>query len=87
MSTLSQLTMLVMSSHVLHTRYAATSPTTSLNRPLTLSLQSQVVNIVDFYKICAVKAMLTFQEDDGGVRGEVVARLRDVVGEVAAYLV
>ena len=43
--------------------------------------------IVDFYKIRAIKAVLTFQEDDGGVIGEVVARLGDVVGEVVAYLV
>ena len=31
--------------------------------------------------------MFSFQEDDGGVRGEVVVRLGDVVGEVVAYLV
>ena len=34
-----------------------------------------------------IKAVLTFQEDDGGVRGEVVFRLGDVVGEIVAYLV
>ena len=33
------------------------------------------------------KAVFSFQEDDDGVRGEVVVRLGDVVGEVVAYLV
>ena len=59
----------------------------SCYRPLTLSHQSQVAYIVDLYKICAVKAVLTVQKDESGVRGEVVARLGDVVGEVVAYLV
>ena len=40
--------------------------------------------IVDFYQIRAVKAVLTFQENDGSVRGEVGVRLGDVVGEVVA---
>ena len=51
----------------------------SCYRPLTLSLPSQVAYIVDLYKICAVKAVLTIQKDESGVRGEVVARLGDVV--------
>ena len=59
----------------------------SCYRPLTLSLQSQVAYITDLYKILSVKAVFSFQEDDGGVRGEVVVRLGDVVGEVVAYLV
>ena len=59
----------------------------SCYRPLTLSLQSQVVYITDMYKILSVKAVFSFQEDDGGVRGEVGVRLGDVVGEVVAYLV
>ena len=35
----------------------------------------------------SIIAVISFQEDDGGVRGEVAARLGDVVGEVVAYLV
>ena len=59
----------------------------SCYRPLTLSLQSQIVYFVDLYMILSVKAVLTFQEDDGGVISEVLSRLRDVVKEVVAYLV
>ena len=59
----------------------------SCYRPLTLSLQSQVLYITDMYKILPVKAVFSFKEDDSSVRGEVVVRLGDVVGEVAAYLV
>ena len=36
--------------------------------------------ITDMYKILSVKAVFSFQEDDGGFRGEVGVRLGDVVG-------
>ena len=59
----------------------------SCYRPMTLSLQSQVVNIADTNKLNFIKAVISFQKNDGCVRGEVGVRLGDVVGEVVAYLV
>ena len=38
----------------------------SCYRPLTLSLQSQVVYIIDIYKVFFIQAVFSFQEDDGG---------------------
>ena len=35
---------------------------------MTLSLQSQIVNITDIYKLICNKAVFSFQEDDGCVR-------------------
>ena len=37
-------------------------------------------------KIIFAKAVFSFQEDDGGVRGKVGVRLGDVVGEVGSTL-
>ena len=59
----------------------------SFYRPLTLSFQSQIIHMAYIYMRLSIIAVISFQEDDGGVRGEVVARLGDVVGEVVAYLV
>ena len=55
--------------------------------PLTLSFQSQIIHIAYIYMRLSIIAVISFQENDGGVRGEVAARLGDVVGEVVAYLV
>ena len=59
----------------------------SCYRPLTLSLQSQVVYISDMNKVIFVKVVISFQKDDSCVRGKVGVWLGDVVGKVVAYLV
>ena len=50
----------------------SSGPATGHCRPCPIRVM-QVVYIVDLYKICAVKAVLTIQKDESGVRGEVVA--------------
>ena len=55
--------------------------------PLPLSSQCQIINFTDPHNLLSAQLVLSLQEDELCVGGEVVVRLRDVVGEVTAGLV
>ena len=45
------------------------------------------MDITDIHRIFSIQGVFSFQEDNDGIRGEVIVGLGDVVGEVVANLV